>query len=91
MNLREYAKPSSIETPAQGALNSAVESKKSLNKQIKELRRKLEVEPLGGNRDGIRLDILRLKDSLNHANRAISDSKKAIEQRANELGVTTRR
>lgn len=84
-----YVKPSTIDTPAQGSLNAARERKANLWKQITTLRQKIQEEPIGGNRLGMRLDLLKLQDAHATAQRAERDSLQAIEKRANELGKTT--
>lgn len=85
----KHVRLSSIETPIQGSLYSAIVSKKALIKQIKTLRQRIEDEPLGGCRGSLSLDMIRLKDSLGYAKSAEADARAGIEKRANELGLTT--
>jgi len=79
---------SSIKTPLQGQLAETKERKAKTFKQLKQLREKLKEEPLGGNRAGIRLDILNAEEKHR---KAVADEKETIaqiEKEANRLGKT---
>lgn len=85
----KYAKPSSIDTPAQGVLNQARERKKRTWENVKRLRDRIKGEPINGNREGLRLELLKAEQAHNAAQLAERDALRAIEKRANELGLTT--
>ena len=88
--LAEYVRPSAVEAPAQGVLYNARRSKAQAWKRVKELRRRVKDEPLGGDRAGLRLQLLHTEDAHREALRAERNALTAIEARANELGQTTR-
>ena len=80
---REYTKPSSVETPAQGVLNSAKEGKKAAWQKVQRLQEQIKNEPIGGTRAGLRLELIRAKDKHREY------IKLEEESRANQLGKTT--
>lgn len=84
-----YVKPSSVETPSQGVLNGATERKAVIWKRIKRLRQAIKDEPLGGNRQGLRFELLEAEIQHKDALRLEREAKAEIEKRANELGQTT--
>lgn len=84
-----YTKSSKIDTPAQGMLYSAREAKKKWYGQVKRLRDRIKNEPLNGNRHGLRLELLKAEERWHEAQTNERSALRAIEQRANELGLTT--
>lgn len=85
----EYAKPSTIDTPAQGVLNQAKEGKVRAWEKVQSLRERIKNEPLGGNRSGLRLELAKAEDRHREYQRNEKEALAAIEKRANELGLTT--
>ena len=86
---RTYVQSSKVESPAQGVMYGAQERKKAAYKEVKRIREKLKNEPIGGNRQGLRLDLIKAQENHNRAIRAEEEARNAIEKRANELGQTT--
>src|SRR5574337_1101950 len=87
----EYINPSEVDTPAQGRLNQAREGKTRAYSEVKRLRQAIKDEPVGGNRQGLRLELIKAEDRHNEFQRMERDSLEQIEERANELGKTTKR
>lgn len=85
----DYVQASKVDTPAQGSLNGARDGKKLAHKLIRELRQRIKDEPMGGNRSGLRLELMKAEDSHREWLRMERDALNAIEARANELGQTT--
>src|SRR5574337_974109 len=87
----EYISPSKVDTPAQGRLSQAREGKTRAYSEVKRLRQAIKDEPVGGNRQGLRLEIIKAEDRHNEFQRMERESLEKIEKRANELGKTTKR
>src|SRR5574337_866860 len=87
----EYISPSKVDTPAQGRLNQAREGKKRAYSEVQRLRQAVKDEPVGGNRQGLRLELIKAEDRHNEYQRMERESLEQIEKRANELGKTTKR
>lgn len=81
----------SIDSPAQGDLAGARERKKNLWKKVQELRQQIKDEPIGGNRGNLRLQLIKMQGLHSDAQDAERGALKAIEKRANELGLTTQK
>lgn len=79
-----------VDTPSQGALASARSAKTAAWKRIQDLRQRIADEPIGGNRMGLRLELIKAQDAHGGAKLAETQALNAIEKRANELGLTTR-
>lgn len=79
-----------VDTPAQGQLSQARKSKERTWKRVKELRERLKNEKIGGNRHGLRLELMTAEEDHKDALRMEQDALDAIESRANELGQTTK-
>src|SRR5262249_27738132 len=86
-SMYRYAKRSTIDTPAQGVLNAAIESKKKWFKQVKRLRDCIREHSLSNSR--YRLDLLRAEERWHEAQNCERAALREIERRANELGLTT--
>jgi len=86
---KEYIKPSAVETPAQGVLNQALDAKRKAFARVKSLRDRIKKEPLGGDRQRLRLELIKAEDTHKEAIRSIDEAKVQIEKRARELGKTT--
>lgn len=86
---REYIRPTSLDIPAVGELYGAREGKKKAWKRVKKLRQKIKDEPLGGNRTGLRLELMKAEDTHRQHLRNEERALKNLENRANELGKTT--
>lgn len=78
-----------VDTPAQGVLNDARKQKAAAFKRVKELRQRIKDEPLGGNRHGLRMELLKAESAHGDAIRSEREALGAIERRASELGQTT--
>lgn len=85
----EYVKPSSVETVHQSELQGALQLKADAWKKVKELRTRIANEPLGGNRSGLRLQLMGWQDAHGKAIELERQARQAIESRANELKQTT--
>lgn len=85
----EYVKPSSVETVHQSELQGALQLKADAWKKVKELRTRIANEPLGGNRSGLRLQLMNWQDAHGKAIELERQARQAIEGRANELKQTT--
>lgn len=85
----EYVKPSSVETVHQSELQGALQLKADAWKKVKELRTRIANEPLGGNRSGLRLQLMNWQDAHGKAIELERQARQAIESRANELKQTT--
>lgn len=84
-----YIQPTKVDSISVGALLQAREYKTRQWKIIKQLRGAIEREPLGGNRSGLRLQLLTANSEHGSAMQWERDALRAIEARANELGLTT--
>lgn len=78
-----------VDTPAQGQLNQAREGKKRAWEAVKDLQARIKVEPIGGNRSGLRIELIQARQAHDEWLRMEQAALKAIELRANELGQTT--
>jgi hypothetical protein len=89
----KYAKPTSIDSPTVGCLFQAREWKKNAWKGVKALRRRLREAGCGpySNAGVIKLELIKAESSWREAMRFETDCLRAIEKRANELGLTTTR
>lgn len=85
----EFVRAHTVDTPSQGVLNSAKEYQARAFKRVKELRQRIKDEPLGGNRHGLRLELMRAEDDHRQSKDMERQARDAIEKRANELGKTT--
>src|SRR5574337_722631 len=85
----EYISPSNVDTPAQGRLNQAREGKTRAYSEVQRLRQAIKDEPVGGNRQGLRLELIKAVDRHNEYLRMEREALQAIEERANQLGKTT--
>jgi hypothetical protein len=84
----KLVKSSSIDSPAQGALNQAKAAKFMAWKKVQELRRQIREKPLS--RGGLTIPLMRAEESHRAAMKLEKEAKAAIEKRANELGQTTK-
>jgi hypothetical protein len=82
-----YVKPTSIESPAVGNLYQARSLKGPAWKRVKHLRQQLRATPFGG--AYIRLEIMRAEENHRMILKMERDALLVIEQRAQELGLTT--
>lgn len=85
----EYAKLSTIDTPAQGMLAQARMLKKDSWKRVKALRERL--KSMGLFSGNTRLELLIAESAHRDILAMERDALSAIESRANELGLTTKR
>lgn len=85
----KYIQPTRVDCVTVSNLLQAREYKARQWKQIKRLRNAIEHEPLGGNRSGLRLQLLRATSEHSSAILWEQQALRAIEARANELGLTT--
>lgn len=85
----KYIQPTKVDSVSVGALLQARDYKARQWKIIKYLRAAIEREPLGGNRSGLRLQLLTADGEHANAVQWERDALRAIESRANELGLTT--
>lgn len=84
-----YCKPTAINSPTVGNLYAARNLRQQLWKQVRALRQAIKTEPLGGNRSGLRLKLLRAESNWKDVILLEQQCLRAIEQRANEMGLTT--
>ena len=75
--------------PAVGELYGAREGKKRAWARVKQLRQHIKDEPLGGNRLGLRLELIRAEDVYHLYQNNETRALKELEKRARELGKTT--
>ena len=86
-----YTRPTSIDIHAVGNLYQARAGKKQAYSAIRCLRDAIRREPLGGNRHGLRVELLHVESAHAEWLRMERDALDVIERRANELGLTTKR
>jgi hypothetical protein len=89
--VREHVRPSTVDTPSQGALNSARQQKQAALQRVRDLRERIKNEPLGGARASLRLQLIKAESAHAAAVLAERQASQAVEARANELGQTTTR
>lgn len=85
----QYARIPEIKSVSEGNLLAAREGKKRAWKTVQNLRERIQREPLGGNRSGLRMELLKAENAHQEWLRMERDARRAIEQRAAELGKTT--
>jgi len=84
-----YVRPTQVDSPAVGNLYDARRLKKLAWKGVKRLRAQLRQTPLGNG--ALRLELMRAEENHREALRMERGALEAIEERANELGQTTRK
>jgi len=85
----KYVPWTRIDCPSVGVVYDAKKHKATAWTAIKQLRWLISIEPLGGNRHHLRLELLKAESAHMDAMRLESGAMRVIERWANELGLTT--